>query len=142
MKNMLMAVVGSFAAVAVLGAQDPQTRPQTPPAPPAAVQPAPATEVTLKGCLVQGSGPTVFLLQNAKLSTAPASDKGKTYILARAAEDLDFVKELNHEVTINGAPEVKIAPAPPAGQMVAEKDLPKLSAKSLTMIADKCSAAQ
>jgi hypothetical protein len=140
MKNILMAVVGSFAAVAVLGAQDPQTRPQAPPAPPAAVQPA--TEVTLKGCLVQGSGPTVFLLQNAKLSTAPASDKGKTYILAKAAEDLDFVKELNHEVTINGAPEVKIAPAPPAGQMASEKDLPKLSAKSLTMIADKCSAAQ
>jgi len=140
MKNILMAVVGSFAAVAVLGAQDPQTRPQTPPAPPAAV--LPAAEVTLKGCLVQGSGPTVFLLQNAKVSTAPATDKGKTYILAKATEDLDFVKELNHEVTINGAPEVKIAPAPPAGQMGPEKDLPKLSAKSLTMIADKCSAAQ
>ena len=140
MKNILMAVVGSFAAVAVLGAQDPQTRPQAPTAPPAAVQPA--AEVTLKGCLVQGSGPAVFLLQNAKLSTAPASDKGKTYILAKATEDLDFVKELNHEVTINGAPEVKIAPMAPAGQMVPEKDLPRLSAKSLTMIADRCSAAQ
>ena len=140
MKNILMAVVGSFAAVAVLGAQDPQPRPQTPPAPPAAVQPA--AEVTLKGCLVQGSGPTVFLLQNAKLSTAPATEKGKTYILAKATEDLNFVKELNHEVTIAGTPELKMAPAPAAGQTVPEKDLPRLSAKSVTMIADKCSAAQ
>jgi len=95
----------------------------------------PAPEVVLTGCIVQGSGPTVFLLDNAR----PQSDKvarGRTYRLESVAEDLDFHANLNKEVDITGVAEQK--PAPASGQKVAEKDLPKLSARSVAVLSDKC----
>jgi hypothetical protein len=137
MKRMFTAFVASMAAVAALGAQSTQ-RPQTPQA---GQDPAKQPEITLTGCLIQGTGPTVFLLDNAKASTAEPTEKGKTYVLARGAEDLNFQAQLNKEVSVTGAAEAKAAPLPAPGQKVDEKDLPKLNAKSLTMVADRCSAA-
>ena len=80
------------------------------------------------------------MLDNAKLSAADRAEKGKTYVLSASAEDVTFKTHLNHEVTITGSADAKIAPMPAPGQKVNEKDLPKLNAKSVTMIADKCTA--
>jgi hypothetical protein len=82
----------------------------------------------------------VFLLDNARLTTEDAKIPGKTYVLTGAGEDMDFRKDLSHEVTVTGTIDMKMGAVPPAGQKVAEKDLPKLSAKSVTTLADKCSA--
>jgi hypothetical protein len=35
---------------------------------------------------------------------------------------------------------MKTAPTPPAGQKVAEKDLPKFSAKMVTTVSDRCTS--
>ena len=40
-----------------------------------------------------------------------------------------------------GQAEAKTAPEPQPGKKVDEKDLPKLQAKSLTMVSDTCTAA-
>ena len=150
MKRGVFGFVASLAlAGAVLGAQNPpSTPPQNPtqpampqtPAQPARPQPADqAKDATLTGCLVQGSGPTVFILENAKLSTADKADKGKSFVVIAAASAINFRTDLNHQVSITGTPEDKTAPAPPAGEKAKEQDLPKLTAKSLTKVADTCS---
>ena len=133
-------------ATAVVAAQEPRTPPtpapstaQVPADPQAKAAPA-APEITLTGCLIQGTGPDVFVLDNAKLSAADRAEKGKTYVLSASAEDLNFKTHLNHEVTITGSADAKVAPMPAPGQKAADKDLPNLKAKSVTMVADKCTA--
>ena len=129
-----------------------QTQPvtQTPPRqtpPPAAVPAAQDKQnkeddmdVTLTGCIIQGSGPTVFVLDNAKNASQSAAEKGKTYVLAASGEDVDFLKNINHKVTVSGSAETKTVPMPQPGQKVNEKDLPKLKAKTVVSIADSCTA--
>lgn len=148
---------------------EPATRSQQPatpatPATPAvpsqgreAVQPRPsaqssaAAEMTLTGCLVQGSGPNVFILENAKAGTASASDKGKSYILAVApgSASVDFRTQLNRQVRIVGAADTKMASASSSASdrsaaaasaviKLDEKDMPKLSAKSVARVGDTC----
>jgi hypothetical protein len=45
---------------------------------------------------------------------------------------------LNKEVTVTGEAELKTPPTPPAGQKVQEKDLPKFTAKAVSVVADRC----
>ena len=127
-----------------------QTQPvtQTPPrqAPPPVTTPSSQDkddkdmDVTLTGCIIQGSGPTVFVLDNAKTASQSAAEKGKTYVLAASGEDVDFLKNINHKVTVSGSAETKTAPMPQPGQKVNEKHLPKLKAKTVVSIADSCTA--
>ena len=127
-----------------------QTQPvtQTPPrqAPPPVTTPSSQDkddkdmDVTLTGCIIQGSGPTVFVLDNAKTASQSAAEKGKTYVLAASGEDVDFLKNINHKVTVSGSAETKTAPMPQPGQKVNEKDLPQLKAKTVVSIADSCTA--
>jgi hypothetical protein len=111
--------------------------------PPAAKAPSqvPGTDSSITGCLIQGSGPSVFILDNARMSATDKTEKGKTYLLAAGTPDVNFRAQVNHEVTVTGTAEAKVAPVPPAGQKVAEKDLPKLTAKSITQVADTCTMA-
>jgi hypothetical protein len=148
MKLHVIGFVGSVAlATAFLAAQEPRGQAPSPAPggmdqnrPPAASTAKPA-DTTLTGCLIQGSSPTVFILENARKSATDKTEKGATYKLASAGEDLGFQKHLNHEVTITGASEkAAAAPASPAAGKADESSLPVLSAKSLTMVADKCTA--
>jgi len=96
------------------------------------------TDVTLTGCLVQGSTPSVYLFDNAKKDQKDKAEKSEKYLVLIAGEDLDLRAHLNHEVTMTGRIELK--PALPAGQKPAEKDLPTFATKNVTMVADTCSA--
>ena len=98
-------------------------------------------EVSVTGCLTQGSGATVFILDNARMNPRDQNEKAKQYLLVAATEDLGFATHLNHQVSVTGIAEIKTPPMPPAGQKVAEKDLPKLTAKALTQVADTCTPA-
>jgi hypothetical protein len=98
-------------------------------------------DVVLTGCLIQGAGPTVFILDNAKVSANDPAAKPQQFVLASDTEDINFKAHLNHEVTVSGTMGMK-APEPPAGKKVEEKDLPKLTAKSLTMVSDRCLSAK
>ncbi|MEO7190603.1 MAG: hypothetical protein ABI051_06070 [Vicinamibacterales bacterium] len=118
---------------------------------------------SLTGCLVQGSGPSVFLLENARMASQASSEAGKTYIVSKAAAaDVDFMKNLNHKVTISGAAEeVKVIAMPSTVTVQTSKEegkasvgvsaqsgvnktdekvMPKLSAKSIVSIGDTCTA--
>ena len=106
--------------------------------PPQQQQQQKAPEVTITGCLLQGSSPTVFLFEGARTNPQDRNEKTKTYLLVAGTEDLKFNSHLNHEVRITGVAEAKTVPVPPAGQKVAEKDLPKLTVQSVTMVADRC----
>jgi hypothetical protein len=131
------------ASALVLARQDPAPIPQNPPDPareiPAAKAPAPK-DVSVTGCLIQGSSPTVFLLDNAKYSESDKAEPAKTFLLASGAEDVAFKSHLNHEVTISGTADAKQAPVPAPGQKVNEKDLPKFTATRVLMLSDKCTA--
>jgi hypothetical protein len=94
--------------------------------------------VTLTGCLVQGSAPTVFLFENAKIDPKDKAEKGVKYLVMVSDEDLNLRTHLNHEVELVGKVELK--PEPPAGQKVTEKDLSIFTAKTLTKVSDTCGA--
>jgi hypothetical protein len=94
-------------------------------------------EVTLTGCLVQGSGATVYILENARLGNDTTGTPG-SYVLVADNDTVKFDQNLNHEVQITGTSDNKAQPKPAAGQKPAEKDLPRLTAKVVTSVADRC----
>jgi hypothetical protein len=130
-RHVLSVIVASVFATGLVAAQTAGSAQQ-----PAQSQKAPETAIT--GCVIQGSSPTVFILDAARMNPQDQNEKAKTYLLVAASEDLAFNKHLNHEVRVTGIAEAKNPPTPPAGQKVAEKDLPKLTAQSVTMVADRC----
>lgn len=103
-------------------------------------------EVVLTGCVVQGATPDVFIFDNAKKDPASTTEKGVRYILTSAVEDVDLRTHLNHEVRITGEVDLKVSAmpvvpptTPPDPQRPAEEStLPKLKAKSLTLVSDTC----
>ena len=101
-------------------------------------------EVILTGCIVQGSSPTVFLFENAKKDPANATDKGLKYLLVATAEDVDLRTHLNHEVRVVGEIDLKVValPVTPPDKPQGESALPKLNAKSITMVSNTCSMAR
>jgi len=114
--------------------QQQQQQQQQPPTPPQ----TPITDTTLTGCLIQGSGPTVFIVDNAKADPKSTTEKGARFIVIAAAEDLNLRQHLNHEVRITGKVDGTV---PVAGTKVEEKDLPKLNAKAVVMVSNTCALA-
>jgi hypothetical protein len=108
--------------------QTPQTQPQT------AAKP---TEVTLVGCVVKGSTQKIFLFENA-IDPAKKDEKGKTYLLV-FQPDQDLSTHLNHKIQIVGLAQDKVVVVTPPATVVAEKDLPTFTIKTITMVADTCS---
>jgi len=145
MKRNLLGMLVAFAlATPLVAAQQPQQQ-QTPPPQTTPAQDPQNTnpkDITLTGCVIQGSAPTVFLLDNARVNTQDPSEKGRTLVIVPATEDLNISTHLDHEVTITGKAEDKVVPEPKPGEKVNEKDLPKLQASSLTMVADRCTASR
>jgi hypothetical protein len=131
-----LALCGAL-ALAGAAAQAQQPPPTPRPAPPVLPpQTASSPDVLLTGCLIQGSGPTVFLIQNAK-ADPQSTDAGETFLLVAGTEDLNFRAHVDHKVQVSGRPEGKKVPST-AGRPIDEKSLPTLTTKSLTMIASVC----
>lgn len=128
MKKLLIAMAASLTLAAGVVAAQSQTQEQ---------QKVP--DVTLTGCLVQGISPSSFVFQGAKKDPQNSSEKPMTFLVLAGTEDLNLREHLNHEVRITGQAENKTPPTPPAGQQVPEKDLPKLTAKAVTMVSNTCS---
>ena len=145
-RNLLGMLVAIALATPLVAAQQQQQQQQPPTTTVTAAAQDPQKEnpkdITLTGCVIQGSAPTVFLLDNARVNTQDPSEKGRTFVIVPATEDLAVSTHLDHEVTITGKAEDKVAPTPKPGEKVAEKDLPKLQASSLTMVADRCTTAK
>jgi len=96
-------------------------------------------EVSLTGCLVQGSSPSVFILENAKADPRNSDEEGRSYLLAGGSMAVSFSAHLNNEVQVDGKAEMKNSAAQPAGERVKESDLPKLTATKITQVASTCS---
>jgi len=143
MKRTALSLLGCLAVASGLTfaqGTPPQQQQQQPP-PPTPMQDKQKPDVTLTGCVTQGSSPTTFILDNARLNVDDRGEKGKIFLIVSASEDLNLAKHLNHEVSVTGTADQKTMVAPAAGQKVDEKDLPKLSAKSVITVADKCTTA-
>ena len=157
MKRAALSLMLSFAVAGSLYAAQAQS-PQAQPAAPAAAQaPAPqapsvtvqtdkaAADITLTGCLIQGSSPNVFVLENAKMATAAAGDKGKSYVVVVSGA-ADLKPHLNHQVRIVGGEgsTVKVTPTPGGAQVEVkpndEASFPRLNARTVTMVANTCPA--
>ena len=157
MKRAALSLMLSFAVAGSLYAAQAQS-PQAQPAAPAAAQaPAPqapsvtvqtdkgTADITLTGCLIQGSAPNVFVLEDAKASTAAAGDTGKSYVVVVTGA-ADLKPHLNHQVRIVGAENasVKVTPTPGGAQVEVkqndESSFPRLNARTVTMVANTCPA--
>ena len=130
----LITTLGVCLAIGVGAAAQQQQQQADPQTPPQAQKPA-TEEITLTGCLVQGSTPTVFVFDKARKDPKSPTEKAVKYIVVAGTEDLNFRNHLNHEVRIVGTWDGRTAPA--TGK-VEEKDLPRFTAKSVTMVADTC----
>ena len=160
MKRAALSLMLSFAVAGSLyAAQNPNPTPQpsappsqapSSPAPAPAPSPTPSAsaqdskDVTLTGCLVQGSSPSVFILENAKMSTASASDKGKSYVVVVTGA-ADLKPHLDHQVRIVGGESIAAASSSPAPSAASSSDkkndeasFPKLNARTVTMVANTC----
>ena len=128
MKVALATIACAALALVTVAAQgqDPQT-PQNSPKP----------DVALTGCLIQGSSPAVFIFDNARKDPKDQNEKAGRYVVVAVGEDLNLRSNLNHEVLIMGSPEMKVLPP----GKVDEKDLPRFSAKSVTLVSNTCTAA-
>ncbi len=103
-------------------------------------------EEVLTGCIVQGSGPTVLIFDNAKKDPNSAGEKGERYVLTEAPKDVDLRKHLNHAMRITGEVDLKVSAMPDLDPVpsdpnrpVNERTLPRLIVRSVTMVSDKCS---
>jgi hypothetical protein len=132
----LVTTLGVCLAIGVgAAAQQQQQQQQADPQAAAQAQKPATQELTLTGCLVQGSTPTVFVFDKARKDPKSPTEKPVKYIVVAGTEDLNFRQHLNHEVQIVGTWDGRTAPA--TGK-VEEKDLPRFTAKSVTMVADTC----
>jgi hypothetical protein len=143
MKRMLIGSLMAVAFAAVTAAQTATPPPaQTPPAQQQEQQPpqTPAvkpTEVTLVGCVVRGSTQKIYLFENA-IDPAKKDDKGRKFLLV-LAPDLDLAPHVNHKIQIIGLAENKVVAVTPPATVIAEKDLPTFTVKTIKMVADTCS---
>ena len=121
--------------------QPPPTPPQTQQSNPTTPQEQKAADVTLVGCVVQGTSAGVYIFENAVDPTVKEA-KPQTFKLASSGEEMDFQSHLNHKVQLVGSLTPRTPPAPPAaGQKIAEKDLQVFTVKTVTPVATTCSAA-
>ena len=108
-------------------------------------------EVTVTGCLVEGSGPNVYILQTQPIGTAESSDQTVSYVVTAASDapKIDFRSEVNRAVRLTGARSGEAASAIDGAQRapdtstnleVKELEMPKLSVKRLARIGDRCTA--
>jgi hypothetical protein len=154
MKRTVFSVLASLiVAGTLLGAQNapaqdqPASAPQAPPAQapaPGAARPSQdsADDTTLKGCLIQGSSPTTFILDNATPETAAAGAKGQRFVVEISAQPDQIKSILNSHVQIVGTADSKAAAsAAPSDDKKKDDDvLPKFTAKRITRIAATCPA--
>ena len=137
MKNLALAFAGVALATSIAVAQSaPPTQTQAPQDPQQKEQKVP--EITLTGCVIQGSAPEIFLLSGAKKDPDDTKETGATYFLVANSGELNLKAHLNHSVRITGVAELKTPPVPPPSGKVAEKDLLKFTAKAATMVSDRC----
>lgn len=130
MKSFVSALAVCLVAGAVsMGAQQQQQQ-----------QPPPQTErpeITVTGCLTQGSMPSVFILDNAKPAAAATGTTQQTstrYLVIAEGKDVDLLKHINNEVQLRGSPEGVIPPP----EKRDEKNLPTLRTTSLMLISNTC----
>ena len=141
MKRLLIAAAVVLGTASTFAMQQPpaQQPPTQAPAAAADQKDQKAPDLVLTGCLVQGSAPTIFVIENAKKDAQSNTEKGVSYIVVASSSDLNLRTHLNHEVTITGQSDGKTAPA--TGTKFEEKDLPKLTAKNVAMVSNTCAVA-
>ena len=131
MKVVLATIACAALAIATVAAQGQAQDPTTP-------QQTPKPDVSMTGCLIQGSSPAVFIFDNAKKDPKDKMEKAARYVVVAVGEDLNLRSNLNHEVQLLGDPETKTLPT----GKVEEKDLPRFTAKAITVVANTCTAAE
>jgi hypothetical protein len=105
-----MVLAGSFVIAQSQTPQTPRETPQPAPSAPSATQPSSqdrsGSETRLTGCLIQGSSPNVFILDNARMSTDAKTAEGKKYVVVMA-DASGLRNQLNRQVTITGTSDDK-----------------------------------
>jgi hypothetical protein len=153
---MVLSVAAAFAVAGAAVAADQQTQsqqqnqqqtqnPPTQQARPAQETPQGQTpvkveELTLTGCVIQGSAPTVYVFDNARINATNKEEKPRTYVLITGTDKLDLRPHVNRQVILVGKGEIKtLAPVPP-GEKVKEADLPRFTIVRVTEVSTTCTS--
>ena len=144
--GVLAGVLGATALIAAQGnAQQATADPQK----------TAGSDTTVTGCLTQGSSPAVFILSNARQRPEDKTEKAQDYVVIGASEDLPFAANLNHEVSVTGSADKASGSSSGSsmsssastssstmgqGQSKSEQNLPRFSAKTVTLVADRCTS--
>ena len=64
----------------------------------------------------------MFILDNARQKPDDKTEKGQSYVVVGASEDLPFAANLNHEVSVTGSADASAATPPAAGEKAARAD--------------------
>ena len=117
--------------------QQQQAQPQTTPPDQQKVR---TEDITLTGCVIQGSAPTVFVFENARINPANRDEKTRSYVLLTATEDVNFRPHLNHQVMLVGKGEIKVLPTLNPGEKYKEVDLPRFTVVRVTEVSPTCTS--
>ncbi len=132
MKTIVSSLAVCLLAGTIAIAAAPRQQQQQQQEPPQKPQP---TEATLLGCLVQGSMPSVFILDNVKVTGGGIKESGMRYMVIAEGKDVDLRSHVNHEVELRGMVSTTTPPPTPPTE---EKDLPTIRARELRMISSTC----
>jgi hypothetical protein len=99
-------------------------------------QPPATVTTTLTGCLRQGSTAAVFILRGA--SAAGQSEPPADRLIVSPGSGIALAEHLNQRVSVTGSVWRSGGPAAPTGANTVERALPRLEARSLQVVADKC----
>ena len=142
MKHRIVILGAAFAvATSIVAAAQTQSQSQ-PPAQDQTQQKVKTEDLTLTGCVIQGSGPTVFVFENARVNPANREEKPRHYVLLTTTEDLELRPHLNHQVMLVGKGEIKILPTLKPGEKYKEIDLPRFTVVRVTEVATTCTPAR
>lgn len=97
--------------------------------------PPPPQDVTLFGCLTQGSQPSIFILEHARPTSGSNGETALRYLVLSDAKDVDLLSNVNREVELRGTVSGRV---PPPEKQREEANLPTLRVRELTSNSTTC----
>jgi hypothetical protein len=107
------------------------------PKPPPSRTPPPVEDVTLTGCVQEGTDAGVYILTNA-VNRGESKDLPRTFRLVSNGEELDFTLHANHQVNATGRAELKSPSDGRPGGRIDPRDLPTLAVKTIQTVSERC----
>jgi hypothetical protein len=96
-----------------------------------------ARELTVTGCLSEGTSTGVYILTNV-MAKPDIENIAGTFRLVSGGADVDFSLHANHQVQTTGTAKLGVPPEPPPGGRIDPRDLPAFAVKTIQNVSERC----